>query len=151
MFNWRGLDAMTDAELLNVSEAQLQYGIVTFLQDNYSDVPFKCDTSAVKMNIGQAKKMQALGNTKNWPDLFVAVPAGDLHDLFLEIKKDGTKLYNGHGEFATEHLRQQNEMLGQLTANGYLAYFSVGWAKTKLGVFSYLKDAGFSPKGFCYA
>lgn len=141
MFNWRGLDAMTDAELLNVSEAQLQFGIVTFLQDNYPDVPFKCDTSAVKTTIGQARKMKQLGNTKAWPDLFIAVPANGYHGFFLEIKKGGTILYNKKDEFATDHIREQGEMLNNLWAYGYVAIFGVGWLRIKSEVISYLRRA----------
>lgn len=142
MFNWRGLDAMTDAELLNVSEAQLQFAVVTFLQDNYPEVPFKCDTSAVKMTIGQARKMKMLGNTKAWPDLFIAVPAGGYHGFFLEIKKGGTILYNKNEDFATDHLREQGETLNKLWANGYVALFAVGWRTAKQEIVNYLRKAG---------
>lgn len=141
MFNWRGLDAMTDAELLNVSEAQLQFAVVTFLQDNYPEVPFKCDTSAVKMTIGQARKMKMLGNTKDWPDLFVARPMNGFHGLFIELKRDGTRMFKKHstGDLATEHLEEQLHMLIKLRAQGYMAIFSIGWKAAKKALVTYLE------------
>jgi len=141
-YSWRLLDAFSTAELLRVVEMQLQFGIVQWLRDVHPGVPFKADTSAIKTTIGTARKMAKLGNTPDWPDIFIAVPAQEYHGLFMEFKRDGTRIKNGNGEYATPHLAAQAAFLETLRKNGYAAEFAVGWVNIRKLAESYLAHAG---------
>lgn len=52
-----------------------------------------------KRNIGVARKLQAEGVIAGVPDLFLAIPAGRFHGLFLELK-------NGKSNDTTENQRR---------------------------------------------
>lgn len=141
-YSWRLLDAFSPAELLRVVEMQLQFGIVQWLRDVHPGVLFKADTSAIKTTIGTARKMAKLGNTPDWPDIFIAVPAQEYHGFFMEFKRDGTRIKNGNGEYATPHLAAQAAFLETLRKNGYAAEFAVGWVNIRKLAESYLAHAG---------
>lgn len=67
---------------------------------------------------------------KNWD----YISAG----LFLELKKEGTRLKKKNGEWATEHINEQAEMLEELRKRGYCAEFAVGFGEAKKIIDDYL-------------
>ena len=112
-----------------MSEAELQKNVALFLKIEYPDVIFHSDFgSGVKLSIYQAKmqKMQN-GGRRAWPDMFIAEPNKDYHGLFIELKKDGTRLKKKNGEWASPHIQEQAELLEELTKRGYVAEFAVGF------------------------
>ncbi len=58
--------------------------------------------------------------------------------LFLELKKDGTRLKKKNGEWATEHIAEQAKILEELRQRGYCAEFAVGLNEAKEIIDSYL-------------
>ena len=129
IYSWHYLNGMSDAELARVSEANLQSAIVAYLQEEHPTVLFKCDTSAVKMSIGQARKMKQLGNTAKWPDLFIARRAHGFAGNFIEIKKDGTRITRANGKYESHHIERQADLMLRLGENNFRAGFAVGWRK----------------------
>lgn len=112
-----------------MSEAELQKNVAVFLKLAYPDVIFHSDFgSGVKLSIYQAKmqKMQN-GGRRAWPDMFIAEPNKDYHGLFIELKKDGTRLKKKNGEWANNHIQEQAELLEELTKRGYVAEFAIGF------------------------
>lgn len=61
------------------------------------------------------------------------------HGLFLELKKEGTRLKKKNGGWATEHIAEQAEVLGKLRKRGYCAEFAVGFDEAKRTIDEYLK------------
>ena len=106
--------------------------IAQYLQVKYPDVIYRFDLAAdLKLTMGQARKHKTLHPHRGYPDLFIAQPAyfaGSItyHGLFIEIKKDGTRLKKKNGEWATPHIAEQAEMLEKLRNKGYRAEFAVG-------------------------
>ena len=110
--------------------------IAQYLQVKYPDVIYRFDLAAdLKLTIGQARKHKTLHPHRGYPDLFIAEIRphwGDIsfnteyHGLYLEIKKDGTRLKKKNGEWATPHIAEQAEMLEKLEKRGYWAEFAVG-------------------------
>lgn len=47
--------------------------------------------------------------------------------LFIELKKEGTRLKKKNGEWASEHIAEQAEILRKLADRGYEAQFAVGF------------------------
>lgn len=58
--------------------------------------------------------------------------------LYLELKKDGTRLKKKNGEWATNHLAEQAELLEELRLCGYCAEFAVGFDEAKRIIDEYL-------------
>lgn len=95
------------------------------------------------------------GGRRAWPDMFIActlkviirfdfnrnidvserVPCGG---LFLELKREGTRLKKKNGEWATEHIAEQAKVLDDLRERGYCAEFAVGFDEAKRIIDEYL-------------
>lgn len=81
----------------------------------------------------------------------VTLPETIKFGLFLELKKDGEKLYPGNRaknrfksidgkEYRTEHLKEQADTLFKLRQRGYEAEFAIGFDKAKAIVDDYLGE-----------
>lgn len=147
------------------SEAELQQQVADYLRLQYPDVLFHSDFgSGVKLTPKQATiQKRQNGGRKGWPDMFIAEPtayastgwrdgrkvnrlkdafsdqADDIQcGLFLELKKDGTRLKKKDGEWANEHIAEQAEVLEKLRERGYCAEFAVGFEEAKRIIDEYL-------------
>ena len=135
-----------------MTEHQMYEAIAHYLQMKYPNVLYRFDLAAdLKLTMGQARKHKMLHPRRGWPDLFIAEPkhkwcrdgslgiymglAGDgetpiysmvFGGLFLELKRDKTRLKKKNGEWATPHIAEQAEMLEKLRNKGYRAEFAVG-------------------------
>lgn len=58
--------------------------------------------------------------------------------LMIELKKDGVRLKKKNGEWASDHIAEQAEMLSKLTERGYIAKFAVGFDEAKRIIDTYL-------------
>ncbi len=145
-----------------MTEAELQEAVANYLIRQYPDVMFHSDFgSGIKLTPGQAvKQKRQNGGRRAWPDMFIAEVRGpegvfdyrtlvslDLianfrnHikiGLFLELKKEGTRLKKKNGEWATEHTAEQAGVLEELRQRGYCAEFAVGFEKAKEMIDEYL-------------
>lgn len=85
-------------------------------------------------------------NTRGWPDFFLAKTAlmpGTMiayTGLFLELKRDGTRIKKKTGEWASDHIAEQAETLKRLQDEGYVAMFAVGFDEAVLMIESYLQS-----------
>lgn len=133
-----------------MTEAELQTAIAEYLARQYPDVLFHSDFgSGIKLTPGQAvRQKRQNGGRRAWPDMFVAEPqiAGDdcgnifecRSGLFLELKKEGTRLRKKNGDWATPHIAEQAEVLEKLRDRGYCAEFVVGFEAAKKIIDEYL-------------
>lgn len=121
-----------------MSEAELQKNVAMYLRMKYPNVLFHSDFgSGVKLSYKQAvtQKMQN-GGRRSWPDMFIAEPMPrcidgswnhEYNGLFIELKKEGTRLKKKNGEWASEHIAEQYDVLDMLRFRGYKAEFAVGF------------------------
>lgn len=58
--------------------------------------------------------------------------------LFIEVKRDGTRLKKKNGDWATTHIKEQNDVLFELRVRGYKAEFAVGFDEAKEIIDEYL-------------
>lgn len=63
----------------------------------------------------QGAQLKAMGVRAGWPDLFLAIPAGDYHGLFIELKAK-------HGKTS----KAQEEIHALLREQGYLVVVCYG-------------------------
>lgn len=133
-----------------MTESELQSAVANYIASEYPDVLFHSDFgSGIKLAPWQAKK-QAEQNAyrRGWPDMFIAQPAprcvdgiwkGEWHGLFIELKRDGTRLRKRNGDWATAHIEEQAKVLANLESEGYMARFIVGYREAVEAIDEYLK------------
>lgn len=84
-------------------------------------------------------------NKRAWPDLLIAQPAyfegTPYHGLFIELKREGTRTLKRNGEYASEHIAEQADMLGALGVQGYIAQFAVGYDEAVSLIEGYMAGA----------
>lgn len=131
-----------------MTESELQVAVADYIRLRYPNVLFHSDFgSGIKLTQGQAMKQKRQnGGRRGWPDMFIANRRYDLencveyHGLFLELKKDGTRLHKKDGSWATEHIAEQAETLQALQDRGYETYFAVGFEEAKAIIDEYLQN-----------
>lgn len=162
-----------------MTESDLQIQVADYLRMQYPNVMFHSDFgSGVKLTPGQAvKQKRQNGGRRAWPDLEIAEPRtlrcmfchngvtiscirpnfieGECDGmnkycgLYLELKKEGEKLYPGPRaknrfkskdgkEYKTEHLMEQADCLYDLRQRGYCAEFAIGFDEAKKIIDEYL-------------
>ena len=166
------------------SEHNLYEQIARYLQLQYPDVIYRFDIAAdLKLTPGQAAKHKRLHPERGYPDLFISEPKiakpqcrvltdeerrklekdmnfiivriqQNYHGLYLEIKKDGTKLKRDKdvkkllkgeaklrkaGDWWDKHTEEQAKKLEKLRARGYKAEFGVGFDECQQIIDEYLR------------
>jgi len=123
-----------------MKESELQEAVARYIRLRYPDVLFHSDFgSGIKLTKGQAMKQKRQnGGRRGWPDMFIAEPkvwelyyVCNYYGLFLELKKEGTRLRKKDGSWATEHIAEQARILHALQDRGYKARFAVGFDEAK--------------------
>ena len=135
---------------MGVTEAVLQQQVADYLRLQYPNVLFHSDFgSGIKLTMGQAvKQKRQNGGRRAWPDMFIAEPMPrcvdgswnhEYNGLFIELKKEGTRIKKKNGEWASKHIDEQAEVLERLEFRGYRAVFAVGFDEAKEIIDEYLK------------
>src|SRR3990172_7575007 len=122
-------------------EQRLQIQICDYLRLQYPGVIFMCDlSSGMKLSIGQAVLAMRMRSSRGLPDLFIATPSKGKNGLFLELKREGTKIFlkNGVTIVTDRHIREQATVLKKLQIIGYEAQFGIGFYATKEIIDRYL-------------
>lgn len=153
------------------SEHSLYEQIARYIQLQYPDIIYRFDLAAdLKLTPGQAAKHHRLHPERGYPDLFIAESSENINSkdwngivrewgfyfgLYIEIKKDGTKLKRDKdakkplkgetkvrkkGDWFDKHIEEQAEMLEKLRARGYKAEFGVGIEECKKIIDEYLRS-----------
>ena len=137
-----------------MTELDIQIQVADYLRLQYPSVLFHSDYgSGLRLTPGQAVKQKRLqGGRRAWPDMFIAEPRIITTDrltnrqtlysgLFLELKREGTKIYKKNGELvANSHIREQAAVLDKLRRCGYKAEFACGFDEAKKIIDEYLGD-----------
>jgi hypothetical protein len=127
-----------------MTELELQAQVADYIRLQYPDVIFHSDFgSGIKLTMGQAIKQKRLnGGRRAWPDMFIAEPKGKYSGLFIELKKEGVRIFKKDGTLVSdEHIREQYDMLEQLRRRGYAANFSCGFDEAKALIDRYMRCA----------
>ena len=137
-----------------MTESELQVAVADYLRLRYPNVLFHSDFgSGIKLTKGQAiKQKRQNGGRRGWPDMFIAEPRGYLGELmpdsmagqmecaglFLELKKEGTRIYKKDGTPASDHIAEQLEVLNSLKDRGYAGTIVAGFNEAKYVLDEYL-------------
>ena len=123
-------------------EDQLSKAVAQYLTAQYPTAIYHFDlSSGAKTSIGMAMRNKSLNRHRGFPDLFICEPRNGYSGLFIELKKQGTKLFLKDGKtlVANEHIQEQREMMIKLCQKGYAAVFGVGFDEVKQIVDTYLR------------
>lgn len=128
-----------------MSELLLHRQVVAYLRYQYPGVMFRTDYAAgqYKASMYHRRMHKEMQGTRAWPDVFVAEPVpsefGDYHGLFLELKREGTRVYKKDGTIvANGHYQEQERVLEFLRLKGYRAEFAIGLDHAKQIIDEYL-------------
>ena len=112
-------------------EQRLQIGFLRWVEATYPEIAPLVMASAggMRTSLSQAVKMKSMGYRKGTPDIFVAVPKGGRHGLFLELKASGGKASP-----------EQKMMIANLQTQGYAAAVVVGFEQVKATLTAYLSQ-----------
>ena len=123
-------------------EESLQIAVCNYLRLQYPAVIFTCDlASGMKLTMGQAVRATKMRSSRGLPDLFIAEPRGGYAGMFIELKKEGTKIILNNGQMtADKHIQEQAEILKKLQAKGYDAIFCVGFNEAKKMIDNYMNS-----------
>lgn len=128
-----------------VSEQLLHRQVAAYLRYQYPGVMFRTDYAAgqYKASIYHRRMHKEMQSTRAWPDVFIAEPCatefGDYHGLFLELKREGVRIYKKDGSVvANQHYQEQDRVLEFLRLKGYRAEFAIGLDQAKQIIDEYL-------------
>ena len=114
------------------SEQDTHIAICKYLQLQYPQVLFTSESSGLRVTISQARRLKTMRSCAGLPDILIFEPRKKYYGLFLEVKKEGTKVFKKDGEIRQDkHLQEQEEILHQLKLRGYFAEFVVGFDEAK--------------------
>lgn len=124
-----------------MTETDLYEMLAQYLNLRHPSVVYHFDLSGLWTPSHKARNLYGRLNKRAWPDLFIAgLGLQEYLGLFIELKKEGTKLYlkDGVTMVANPHFREQAKVLDSLRAIGYKAEFACGFEQAKLLIDDYL-------------
>lgn len=121
------------------SETQLSLQLAQYMQYQHPTAMYHFDYgSGLRMTFNQAVFQKKL-NRRAYPDFFLAEPRNGKAGLFLELKKQGTKILRLDGQLVSDaHIREQAAVLRDLTKRGYVAEFAIGLTSAVQQIENYL-------------
>jgi hypothetical protein len=127
-----------------MSEKTLHRAVCDYLRYQYPKVIFNSDLAgSMRLTIGQAVALKSLRSNRGFPDIVIYEPRetkyGDKYGLFIELKREGEKIFTKIGKPATPHIAEQQEVITELNNRGYVASFAVGFQQAKDLIDSYLR------------
>ena len=129
---------MATKETSRQTEKQLTAQVCKYIKLQYPDVIFTADASGLRLSIGQATQLKTLRSSRGLPDLMIFEPRGNYHGLFIELKREGEKIYKKNGEPKTEHIAEQLGILNGLNYLGYYANLAIGFNEAKQIIDKYM-------------
>jgi len=137
-----------------MTEALLYEHIAQYLRIQYPELLYHFDLSGIWTPSHRAKNLYGRINRRAWPDLFIArptwrptpVPGTGTMDtyypgLFIELKRDGTRIKKRDGSWASPHVEEQAAVLEQLAGQGYIAQFAVGFHEAREIIDSFMETS----------
>lgn len=120
---WQYMLSLSPDETLRIPEENIQMAFVAWLRETHPNVLFCANVASnVKLGWRRAKLQKAAGNTKGWPDVFIAAARGGYYGFGLELKR----YYKGSKLPSSTHLDDQFDFLLKLENAGYFTAITSG-------------------------
>lgn len=122
-----------------MKEKTLHRGVCDYLRLQYPGTLFNSDLAgATKLTAGQAVQLKHLRNHRGYPDLVIYEPRNGYAGLFLELKREGERIYKKDGSPASDHISEQMDCLLELRDRGYKAEMAVGFEEAREIIDNYM-------------
>ena len=117
---------------LHPTEHQEQAALIEWCRSQWAVLPELSRLFAIPngglRNIVVAKKLKAEGSRKGVPDLFLPIPRGKYHGMFIEMKRAAG------GRISVE----QKDWIEFLEEQGYYTIVAYGWEHARIRIEYYL-------------
>lgn len=133
-------------------EEHLHKAVVDWLKYQYKDIIFNSDMSGVVLPKQVAVKISRLRSSRAMPDIVIYESRHEYHAMFIELKHQDTRLILKDGSLTREkHIREQANLLVDLSERGYLAEFAQGFDEATEIIEWYLeeKTCKYPGKDYC--
>jgi hypothetical protein len=118
----------------------LQRQVIEYIELQYKVTPICMGTEGRKTPFEQFK-FKWMGGRKGVSDLFIPVVRGCFSGLFIELKKEGTKIWKKDGSLYAsnkEHHKRQLGFIEEMTDRGYGAKLCIGFEEAKFTIDGYM-------------
>jgi hypothetical protein len=114
-------------------ERSIQRAITKHLLQEYPGVDFFNDwASGAYLTKGQNLARLGIQPNAGWADLFIPYPSRGYHGLFVELKREGVKIYRRDGKMVTnDQIQLEAQFITRMNKLGYLARFAIGYDKAQ--------------------
>ena len=123
-------------------EYNLAKAIAHYMKIQFPEVLYRFDMAGLNLSKTQAGMNKSIQFGKGYPDFQIITPrtVDGVHynGMFLELKKEGEKLFKKNGDFVSEHVENQHNFILKLREAGYFASFSIGFDMSKDFIDKYL-------------
>lgn len=128
-----------------LTESELHSAVIAWIKKNYPHIRVTSTLNGEKFSRLQAIRVAKNQSHQGVPDIIIHHNNDNYPILFLELKKDGTKLFKKDGSLLkNDHIEEQAEYINYLREQGYCADFSIGYVDTIIKIKTYL-DGGYFP------
>lgn len=124
-----------------MTEGMIQEQVARYVAIQYPNTIFHSDygSGAHLSKLQAIKQKRQNAGRKGFPDFQICEPIGKWNGLFIELKKDGTRIVKRNGELvANDHIKEQAKMIEDLRSRGYYADFAIGFDACKKIIDAYL-------------
>ncbi len=121
-------------------ERVIQIKLARYLNSYEETIDFYCDwASGAYLTAGQNRARMSMASRNGWVDIFIAEPRNGYHGLYIELKKEGTRVYLKNGLLSSNpQIIKENDFLERQRAKGYKAGFAIGYEHAKRIIDKYL-------------
>lgn len=131
---------MDSIKPLGPRESIVHEQVCNYIRAKYPNVIFNSDGAGNNLSRAQAGMAKMLRSVPGFPDLQIPEPRGGYHGLFLELKREGVRVFLEDGSLSTNrHIVEQEHMLDLLQRHGYAADFAIGYDEAVSKIDWYMK------------
>ena len=126
-----------------MNEEHLYEQLAHYMKLKYPRVIFHFDLSGVNNPSPRTRALYSRLNGRAWPDMFIYQPisvglTGNYAGLAIELKSDKARVFTKDGKPASDHVREQQALLGELQSRGYVARIAKGFDEAVALIDAYL-------------
>lgn len=111
----------------------LQRQVIEYLELKYKVTPICMGTEGKKSPF-ERFKFKWMGGQSGVSDLFIPVPRSIYSGLFIELKKEGAKIFKKDGSLYAsnkDHHQRQLDFINEMNRRGYYAGLCIGFEEAK--------------------